>query len=218
MQSKQINSKKGGTHMTSTGKRAAAKMRSDIGASITFGLLLFLICAVISSVVLVAGTSAAGRMSGMSETEQKYYSVSSTEKLVQELLESGTATVIKIDGEDYLVSGTSLKPLSGSSVVMPGTLPDYIAYKLSGFDGSGGNFKLKLDMSSLDSKAAEVDISAEVDESDHISLTIASEDYSVPVNFSTSKKSMPVNVDIDGTSGSGTKTVYTWDLAGPENE
>ena len=35
------------------------KLRSDRGASITFALLLFLVCAVVSSVVIVAGTAAA---------------------------------------------------------------------------------------------------------------------------------------------------------------
>ena len=77
--------------------RIMKKLRSDVGASITFGLLLFLVCAVISAVVLVAGTTAAGRLSGMSKTEQRYYSVTSTAKLIQEELEGGSESAVAIE-------------------------------------------------------------------------------------------------------------------------
>ena len=85
--------------MTNKENRIMKKLRSDVGASITFGLLLFLVCAVISAVVLVAGTTAAGRLSGMSKTEQRYYSVTSTAKLIQEeLLDHVDAIQRWIDG------------------------------------------------------------------------------------------------------------------------
>ena len=47
------------------------KVASRRGASITFALLLFLVCAVVSSVVIVAGTAAAGRISRMAEMDQR---------------------------------------------------------------------------------------------------------------------------------------------------
>lgn len=62
------------------------KLRSQTGASLTFALLLFLVCAVVGSVVLTAGTAAAGRMSKIAEMDQRYYSVTSAaDFLIQEL-------------------------------------------------------------------------------------------------------------------------------------
>ena len=63
------------------------KIRSRRGASITFALLLFLVCAVVGSAVLTAGTVAAGRMSKIAEMDQRYYSVNSAARLVTEILE-----------------------------------------------------------------------------------------------------------------------------------
>jgi len=71
------------------------KLRSDRGASITFALLLFLVCAVVSSVVIVAGTAAAGRMSHLTEMDQRYYAVTSaTGLLCDELCGEGKKVVI----------------------------------------------------------------------------------------------------------------------------
>lgn len=56
------------------------KLTSQSGASITYALLLFLVCAVVSAVVLTAGTAAAGRISGSVDNDQRYYSVTSAVK------------------------------------------------------------------------------------------------------------------------------------------
>ena len=62
------------------------KLRSRTGASISFALLLFLVCMVVGAVVLAAGTTAAGRISKAVEMDQRYYSVTSAaELLAQEL-------------------------------------------------------------------------------------------------------------------------------------
>ena len=63
------------------------KLNSQRGASLTFALLLFLVCAVVGSAVLVAGTAAAGRMSRIAEMDQRYYSVNSAARLLIELME-----------------------------------------------------------------------------------------------------------------------------------
>lgn len=63
------------------------KIRSRRGASLTFALLLFLVCAVVGSVVLVAGTAASGRMSQIAEMDQRYYSVNSAARLLIEMME-----------------------------------------------------------------------------------------------------------------------------------
>ncbi len=57
------------------------KLRSRKGASLTFALLAFLVCAVISAVLLAAAQTAAGRVSGQAEADQRYYAVSSAAKL-----------------------------------------------------------------------------------------------------------------------------------------
>ncbi|NLC32861.1 MAG: hypothetical protein GX781_06145 [Clostridiales bacterium] len=46
-------------------KRIMNKLRSRTGASISFALLLFLVCAVLCSVILTAATAASGRMSSL---------------------------------------------------------------------------------------------------------------------------------------------------------
>lgn len=58
------------------------KLRSQRGASITFALLLFLVCAIISSVIIVASTASAGRMSQLATMDQRYYAVNSTAELL----------------------------------------------------------------------------------------------------------------------------------------
>lgn len=64
------------------------KLSSRRGASLTFALLMFLVCAVVGSVVLTAGTAAAGRMSQIAEMDQRYYSVNSAARLLIDLLEN----------------------------------------------------------------------------------------------------------------------------------
>ena len=71
------------------------KLRSEKGASITFALLIFLVCAVVSSVVLTAATASAGRMSQTAKMDQMYYSVASAAKLLSADLDGRTIVVIK---------------------------------------------------------------------------------------------------------------------------
>lgn len=70
------------TKIQSLRGRISAKLRSDRGASLSFALLLFLVCTVIGSVVLAAGTASAGRMSQLGESDQRYYSVASAAQLL----------------------------------------------------------------------------------------------------------------------------------------
>lgn len=71
------------------------KTSSTRGASITFALLLFLVCAAVGSVVLAAGTAAAGRMSKIAETDQRYYSVTSAAGLLRDVLDGQTVTATR---------------------------------------------------------------------------------------------------------------------------
>ena len=58
------------------------KLKSENGASISFALLLFLVCATAGAVVLAAGTAAAGRLSQMVNMDTRYYSASSAATLL----------------------------------------------------------------------------------------------------------------------------------------
>ncbi len=69
------------------------KLASRRGTSITFAMLLFLICAVIGVIVLVAGTAAAGRTSRLVEADQRYFAVNSAAQLLREEIEGCSVTV-----------------------------------------------------------------------------------------------------------------------------
>ena len=69
------------------------KLKSQTGASITFALLLFLVCAVVGSVVLTAGTAAASRMSELAKMDQRYYSVTSAAQLLRDTIDGKQVTV-----------------------------------------------------------------------------------------------------------------------------
>ncbi len=71
------------------------KIRSRRGASLTFALLLFLVCAVVGSVVLVAGTAASGRMSQIAEMDQRYYSVNSAARLLIDTIDGKEITIVE---------------------------------------------------------------------------------------------------------------------------
>ena len=89
--------------------RIKNRLRSRRGASITFALLLFLVCAVLSSVILVAATTAAGRMARMAETDRRYYAVTSASALLKEVINGKTVTVATVTksrtGENTYIDG-----------------------------------------------------------------------------------------------------------------
>ena len=82
--------------------RIKQKLRSRRGASITFALLLFLVCAMVSSVVIVAASTAAGHMSSQAEMDQRYYAVAGAVKVLREKLEGedlkGLTVTVNADG------------------------------------------------------------------------------------------------------------------------
>ena len=77
-----------------------AKLKDNTGASITYALLLFLVCAVVGSVVLAAGTAAAGRMSQAVENDQRYYAVTSAVRVLREQLDKRSNTIVFTDKND----------------------------------------------------------------------------------------------------------------------
>lgn len=105
-------------------ERVRQKLESQRGASITFALLLFLVCAVVSSVVIVAGTAAAGRMSQIAEMDQRYYAVTSAAELLKDALDGNAVTVEKTtvtqvtldqDGNPVETGGEASDPSEGET-------------------------------------------------------------------------------------------------------
>ena len=76
------------------------KISSQRGASLTFALLIFLVCAVVGSVVLTAGTAASGRMSKVTEMDQRYYSVNSAARLLTDTIKDKSVVVIETKPND----------------------------------------------------------------------------------------------------------------------
>jgi len=75
-------------------RKMKQKLRSRRGASITFALLIFLVCAIISSVVIVAASTAGGRLSGMRETDQRYFAATEAARKLQTIFENGNAPIV----------------------------------------------------------------------------------------------------------------------------
>ena len=68
------------------GRKMLKKLRSRKGASLTFALLAFLVCAVISAVLLASASAAAGRLSGLAAADRRYYAVTSAAQLFSDFL------------------------------------------------------------------------------------------------------------------------------------
>ncbi|NLD20513.1 MAG: hypothetical protein GX663_09800 [Clostridiales bacterium] len=70
------------------------KISSDSGATLVLALVFFLLCAVAGSIILIAGSGAAGRMADLKDDQQAYYSVTSAAKLFED----------QMAGQKYLIS------------------------------------------------------------------------------------------------------------------
>ena len=92
------------------------KLRSRRGASITFALFLFLICATVGSVVLAAGTAASGRLSQTPETDQRYYAVSSAAELLRGALDGQTTTSVRTTVSNVRTGYSSTGSATGSEL------------------------------------------------------------------------------------------------------
>ena len=125
------------------------KIRSRRGASLTFALLLFLVCAVVGSVVLVAGTAASGRMSQIAEMDQRYYSVNSAARLLIDTIDGKEITIIETEPA---VGSASYKYGDGSDLAIDGKF-DSVAKEAAAFyvhnsdsNGRTGNNTLVLEL------------------------------------------------------------------------
>ena len=71
------------------------KLTNRAGASLGISLLLFLVCAVLGSVILTAGTTTLGRVYSVSDSDQRYYSVTSAAELLSKELTEKKVTITR---------------------------------------------------------------------------------------------------------------------------
>ena len=74
------------------------RIRSNSGATILLALLFFLLCAMAGSIILSAGSAAAGRISGLKESEQAFYSVTSAAQVMRDEIEGQEFQAYTEDG------------------------------------------------------------------------------------------------------------------------
>jgi len=141
------------------------KIKSQRGASITFALLVFLVCSMVSIAVVVAGTAAAGRMSQRAETDQRYYAVASAVELLCDDFKGKTVTVeytkpvsestvseddisvISIKDGDKMVSD-----MSKCGVLLAASKT--LVARIAGIDSSSGTFSLTVEGAPANSSLA----------------------------------------------------------------
>ena len=76
-------------------KTLKRKLTSNTGASLTFALLLFVVCAAIGSIVLTAGTVASGRLANKTEMDERYYRVVSAVDMLKKELNDKEVTIVR---------------------------------------------------------------------------------------------------------------------------
>ncbi len=81
-------------HLSSYGKDLS-RLREESGASLAMALLLFLVCSVVGSIVLAAGSAAAGRIASPHAQDQDYYSLLSAADLLKSRMDDAEVIIIR---------------------------------------------------------------------------------------------------------------------------
>ena len=79
------------------------KIKSESGASLSAGLLFFIFCAVICSVILSAATTAVGRIRKIKETGQDEITIDSIKNILTDKLDTIETITIKHDLDDEFI-------------------------------------------------------------------------------------------------------------------
>ena len=100
-----------------------SKLKSPRGASITFALLLFLVCAVVGSIVLAAGSAASGRLSKLAESDGRYYAVTSAAELLRDSV-ADHSYVLTMEKQTVLkTQSVFTRPVGGTDWIGPSAEP-----------------------------------------------------------------------------------------------
>ena len=128
--------------------RIRKKMNSDRGASITFALMIFLVCAVVGSAVLVAGTAASGRMSKAVENDQRYYAVNSAARLLISQIDNNSVIIVKEEkssGTEYYKNEIALGNKLDPNTTPLDSIPIWTAYQMMS-NAAGLPFSFRFDL------------------------------------------------------------------------
>ncbi len=98
------------------------KTESTRGASLAMALFLFLVCAILSGVVLTAGTATAGRIAKKAEADRRYYSVTSAAEYLASELGGETVTIVRTyDRTESVATPYTISGEVGNETVTAGT-------------------------------------------------------------------------------------------------
>ena len=201
-------------------KRIRKKLNSRKGASITYALLIFLVCAVVGSAVLVAGTVSSGRMSQVAEYDQRYYAVTSAARLMIKLIDDQTVTILKEeisdgstpdpDSKKYYRSGSEISTATNFD-----SIPAQTAFQIISGGTLGNTFSLTTTASELN-----VGITEAVNSSNGqmiIGITKTSgtpaRTYGLELYFNLDKSEVvDATTDESGVTTTITTCTYTWHL------
>ncbi|NCB32305.1 MAG: hypothetical protein EOM64_00235 [Erysipelotrichia bacterium] len=126
------------------------KLNQSQGASLMLALLVFLICAMCGSVVLAAGTAAAGRIAGLKESDQSLYTLTSAAGAIGDELRTARYT--------YDSDNAALTEVTPKSSIMAGTLEYLCSMIADGNDSATKNVTLTAAGSDLLSDEVNADI------------------------------------------------------------
>lgn len=123
------------------------KLRSRKGASLTFALLAFLVCAAVGAVLLTAATASSGRISKLAESDRRYYAVSSAAQLFCDALDGQSYTIKRtktdIHGIEitYTTDPTTLIETKGTAPYTPDGGGESYEYTIKlPMDNPGGTY------------------------------------------------------------------------------
>lgn len=87
------------------------KIQSDTGASLSFALLLFLVCTVVGSVILTSGTASSGRLSRLRDMDTRYYSVESAANLIRKSMDGMVVNAVYEIKDDGISGDIEFEPI-----------------------------------------------------------------------------------------------------------
>lgn len=210
------------------------KLRSQTGASLILALFLFLICAVVGSVVLTAGTAASGRLSEISAMDQRYYAVTSAAEVLKDHITGSNNSVEVIKTVKTTESGSTtstatyvINPLTNQYVLYTDeddTLVTKAAKALeAGTTFTSPNMTLTAVGSESDSVLV-VNVTEKVektgDSTGKMTLTVYNTDgtagsqYKITLIFSGDIRTFVDSYEDENSSTTSTTTRVTWTLSG----
>lgn len=202
----------------STMRKAAEKLKSSRGASLMMALLLFLVCAVVGSAVLTAGTAASGRMSKIAESDQRYYSVNSAASLLIDLYKDQTVTIKTTIGDDPTNPTYTIQGIEYTADTLPtsfDSLPLETACRLIARKDTGTPLTFTMTANNISAIGTPATVKETIYPDDRLEFTISSnpgaaDNYQLTLVFTAIKQETPDLNVTDGTTA--TVTSIAWEL------